>query len=387
MGLAEAGSSGVMDVAVIGCGFVADYYMATLPEHPGLRVVAAMDIVPAQVARFCAFWKVPTYHDLDSLMAGARFDMVLNLTNPDAHFEVSRYFLQAGKHVYSEKPFTLKLEDGQALVDLAERQGVRIGAAPCIHLSEAVQAMKRAIGEGAIGRPLLAYAEMDDDLVGRSTYRQWRSLSGVPWPYADEFEVGVTLEHVGYSLAPLMALFGPVRRVVSVAALLYPGKPISPGKAEGQDVSLAALEFDSGVMARLTCSNVGPRDHSLKVIGEDGVMKARDCWHYATPVTTRRYMSLRNRFMLTPWRRPVRQTPCGPRSKTRGAGAMDFARGPAEMVNALREGRPSLMPVDFALHVNEVSLAIHNTFNGAAPSDYLTRTRFNPLPPVTTPII
>jgi predicted dehydrogenase len=376
----------VMDVAIIGCGFVADYYMANLLGHPGLRVVAAMDIVPAHADRFGAFWKIPVHHDLPSLMSAAPFEMVLNLTNPDSHFEVSRYFLRAGKHVYSEKPFTLRLEDGLALVDLAAERGLRIGAAPCIHLSEAVQAMKRRIDGGGIGKPLLAYAEMDDNLVARSTYRQWRSQSGVAWPYADEFEVGVTLEHVGYSLAALMALFGPIRRIVSMASLIYPGKPISPGKAEGQDFSLAGLEFESGVTARLTCSNVGPRNHGITVIGEDGVMQARDCWRYTTPVTIRRYMKIRNRFMLTPWRGKVAQAPCGPRLKNSGAGAMDFARGPAEMVNAIREGRPSLMPVDFALHVNEASLAIHNTFNGG-PADYAMRTRFAPLPPVAAPII
>jgi predicted dehydrogenase len=376
-----------MDVAVIGCGFVADYYLATLADHPGLRVVAAMDIVPARADRFGAFWKTPVHYDLAGLMAGAPFDMVLNLTNPDAHFEVSRYFLEAGKHVYSEKPFTMRLEDGQALSALADARGVRIAAAPCNHLSEAVQAMKREIDGGRIGRPLLAYAEMDDDLVGRSTYRQWRSVSGAPWPYEDEFEVGVTLEHVGYSLAPLMAMFGPVARVTSVASLLYPGKPTLPGKAEGPDFSMACLEFESGLVARVTCTNIGPRDHSIEVIGEDGVIRAEDSWHYSTPVTSRRYMRIRNRFMLTPWRTRTRQIPCGPRSKTRGAGSMDFARGPAELANAILEGRPSLMPIDFALHVNEVSLALHDTFLKRAPAEHLTVTRFAPLAAVAAPII
>lgn len=376
-----------MNIAVVGCGFVADLYMATLAAHPGLKVVSAMDIVPAHADRFAAFWKIPVHYDTASLLAGPAFDMVLNLTNPEAHFEVSRTFLEAGKHVYSEKPFTLRVADGVALVELAERKGVRIAAAPCLHLGEAVQTMKRELEAKRIGRPLLAYAEMDDDLVARSTYRNWRGASGAPWPYEDEFEVGVTLEHVGYSLGALMALFGPVRRVVSMASLIYPGKPVGAGKSEGQDFSLAALEFHSGVTARLTTSNVGPRDHSIEVIGEDGVMRLEDCWHYATPVTRRRYMRVRNRFMLTPWKTTARQIPCGPRSKTRGAGAMDFARGPAELARAILENRPSLMPIDFALHVNEVSLAIHDGFGGGAPAEHLTATRFEPLPPVNSPII
>jgi predicted dehydrogenase len=376
-----------MDVAVIGCGFVADYYMATLAVHPGLRVVSAMDIVPAHADRFAAYWKVSAYHGMAGLMAGAPFEMVLNLTNPDAHFEVSKAFLEAGKHVYSEKPFTLRVEDGRALVALAERRGLRIAAAPCIHLAEAIQTMKREIDSGRIGRPLLTYAEMDDNLVGRSPFRQWMSASGAPWPYQDEFEVGVTLEHVGYSLGAMMALFGPVKRVVSVALLIYPGKPVHPGKTEGQDFSLAALEFEGGMTARLTTSNIGRRDHSIEVIGDDGVLRVDDCWRYSSPVSSRRYMRIRNRFMLTPWRIKAKHIACGPPARNSGAGSMDFARGPAELANAIRDDRPSLVPIDFALHVNEVSLAIHNTFLGAGPADYLTVTRFAPLPPLAAPII
>lgn len=375
-----------MDVALIGCGFVADYYMATLADHPGLRVVGAMDLVPASAARFGRHWKVPTYHSAESLLAGAPFGMVINLTNPQAHFEVSKTFLEAGKHVYSEKPFTLRLADAEALVELAAAKGVRIAAAPCLHLSEAVQAMKREIDAGRIGRPLLAYAEMDDNLVARSTFARWRSASGAPWPAEDEFEIGVTLEHVGYSLGVLLTLFGPVKRVVSFAGLIHPGKPTPSGKAEGQDFSLACLEFESGVVARLTCSNIAVRDHSITVTGEAGVLRAEDCWHYQTPVTSRRYMRIRNRDMLTPWRRRARLPPCGPKPRSSGAGSMDFARGPAELARAIEEDRPSLTPVDFALHVNEVSLAIHDTFTGG-PAEYLTRTRFAPLPPVKTPII
>jgi hypothetical protein len=98
-------------------------------------------------------------------------------------------------------------------------------------------------------------------------------------------------------------------------------------------------------------------------------------------------MRIRNRFMLTPWKRRAALVPCGPPSKTRGAGSMDFARGPAELANAIAESRPSLMPIDFALHLNEVSLAIHDTFRNGAPADYLPNTRFAPLAAVTTPIV
>jgi predicted dehydrogenase len=377
-----------MDVAIVGCGFVADYYMATLADHPGLRAVAGLDVSPQAAKRFGDHWKLPVFTDTDALLAGATFDMVLNLTNPDAHYEVSRLFLEAGKHVYSEKPFAMEFDDARALVDLAHARGLRIASAPCIHLSEAVQTMRREIEAGRIGKPLLVYAEMDDNIVAKTSFRNWRSASGAPWPYEDEFEIGVTLEHAGYSLASLMALFGPVSRVVAYAALAYPGKPVTPGKAEGADLSLAAIEFASGVVARLSCTNIAPRNHAIEIIGDKGVMRADDCWVYNTKISTRGYLQIRNRFMLTPWKRRAKHRPCGPSGRKSGAGAMDFARGPAELAHAIAENRPSLlMPDDFALHVNEVSLAIHHAFDADGPADYRPHTTFAPLPPVTRPII
>lgn len=372
-----------MNIAILGCGFVADLYMATLAAHPGLRVVAACDRVPAHAERFRRHWNVPVYTDADALIAQVDFDLVLNLTNPAAHYEESRRFLLADKHVYSEKPLAMRFDDAERLVELAERRGLSIASAPCNHLGEAAQGIARALNEGRIGQPQLAYAEMDDGYVSLAPYRSWRSVSGAPWPYADEFSVGCTLEHVGYCLTWLLLFFGPVARVVSFQSLLHPGKPVLD--KEAADYSTALLEFHSGVVARLTCSIVAPHDHRVRIVGDEGVLTAQDSWFYRTPVTYQRYLRVRNRFMLSPWRRRLRLAPTGPATPRIGAAAMDFARGPREMVLALQDGRRSRIPADFCLHANEVSLAIHH----AAPDTpaYRTRTRFEPVAPVTGPIV
>lgn len=372
-----------MNIAILGCGFVADLYMATLAAHPALRVVAACDRVPAHAQRFHQHWKVPVFTDADTLIAQADFDLVLNLTNPSEHYVESRRFLLAGKHVYSEKPLAMRLDEAEALVALAEQLGLAIASAPCNHLAEAAQGIARTLREGRIGQPQLVYAEMDDGHVPLAPYRQWRSASGAPWPYDDEFSVGCTLEHAGYCLTWLLLFFGPVARVTSFQAVLHPGKPVRAGEAA--DFSSALLEFHGGVVARLTCSLLAPHDHALRVIGDAGVLTARDTWFYRTPVHYRRYVRLRNRFMLSPWRHRVAQPATGPATPRIGAAAMDFARGPREMVLALQEGRPSRMAADFSLHANEVALAIHHA-TPDAPA-YRTRTRFAPLAPITTPLI
>ncbi|MGO3742267.1 Gfo/Idh/MocA family protein [Kerstersia sp.] len=374
-----------MKIAIVGCGFVADNYMATLQAHPTLEVVAAMDIVPAHAQRWHKQWQIPIFTDAAALLAGAEFDMVLNLTNPASHYEVSRQFLLAGKHVYSEKPMAMKLEHAKALVALAEQQGLSFTSAPCNHLAEAAQAMAQALQNGAIGQPRLTYAEMDDNFLALAPYRNWRSLSGAPWPYEDEFEVGCTLEHAGYNLTWLLLFFGPVKRVVAFSSLCHPGKPVAANAQEAADFSVAVLEFHSGMVARLTCSIVAPHDHSFRIIGDEGILYAEDCWFYRDQPYYRKYLRIRNRFMQSPLRHRVPLRATGPKTKRWGAAAMDFARGPAEMALAIAENRPSRVPADFALHFNEVSLAIHHM--QADQAVYLMTTTFDMPAPVTAPII
>jgi len=101
---------------------------------------------------------------------------------------------------------------------------------------------------------------LDDGFIPQAPYRDWRSESGAPWPYEDEFHVGCTLEHAGYYLSWLIAMFGPVRRVVAAAAETIPDKPGAGGTA---DFSVATLMFDDGPPVRLTCSITASHDHTL----------------------------------------------------------------------------------------------------------------------------
>jgi predicted dehydrogenase len=104
--------------------------------------------------------------------------MVLNLTNPQSHYEVTKHFLQYDKHVYSEKPLAQNFDDTKELVALAEARNLLLGSAPCNHLAEAAQAVQRALASNVIGTPKLAYPEMDDGFVALSPYRNWANVSG-----------------------------------------------------------------------------------------------------------------------------------------------------------------------------------------------------------------
>jgi predicted dehydrogenase len=115
-----------MQIAIVGCGFVADYYLKTLPEHPNLKLLGVMDRDRDRAAKFGTYHSVPVYESLEELLDDKRVDIVVNLTNPSSHFAVSQASLEAGKHVYSEKPLAMELSAAQELVDLAEKKGLYI---------------------------------------------------------------------------------------------------------------------------------------------------------------------------------------------------------------------------------------------------------------------
>lgn len=346
-------------LAIIGCGYVADFYMQTAKSYSHVEVVLAFDINPDHAARFSRHWKIPSVTTAAEFYDGLEVDAVLNLTNPDSHFEVSRMALEQGQNVYSEKPLAMSLEEIETLRDLALSTGLSLASAPCNHLSEAFDALRGGLEAGHIGQPLLAYAEMDDGFIAQSPYESWINPSGAPWPYEDEFEVGCTLEHAGYYLTWLIALFGSVTEVHAFTSLRYPGKPVLHGP-EAPDFSVACLTFETGMVARLTCGVVAPRDHNLKLFGDQGLMTADDCWFYDTPVGFKRWIKLRRRFMLTPWTTKVPVAPGPVELPKSGAAAMDFIRGPLEMIAADRNAASSRLPLDFCVHFNEVSLAIHS---------------------------
>jgi len=363
-----------MNIVLIGCGYVADMYMQTLPGLEGLNLLGAYDRDPARLAAFTAFHGIPAFPSLEAVLADERVGMVVNLTNPRSHHAVSLAALEAGRHVYSEKPLAMTMAEAEELAETARARGLWLAAAPCNHLSDVVAALGEEIASGRHGRALLANAEMDDGMVTGLDYANWRSLSGAPWPARDEFEVGCTMEHAGYQISPLVALFGPVRRVTAFSTLLLPGKGAELGtETSSPDLSIGVLEFDGGVVARLTNSIVAPSDRSLRVVCENAVLTMPDVWEYHTPLrVTPTGMSLAARVprkiekrlsafmpkMLFGRSRAVAHGRKVPR--TQGGHHMDFSRGIAQLAAQIERGAPGRVGPDLALHVTEVTLALQN---------------------------
>ena len=377
-------------IAIIGCGFVADFYAATLPSHPELQLIGVMDRDNTRASKFGSLHKVKVYESLQDLFDDPQVEIVVNLTNPANHFEISKASLEAGKHVYSEKPLAMTLSEAEYLVVLAERRSLILSSAPCSILGESAQALSEALRKQEVGQVRVVYAELDDGPIHQMRPDEWQSPNGTPWPWQNEFSVGCVLEHSGYHLTWLVAFFGPALSVTAYSSCLISNKhPDLTPSSSGPDFAVACIRFQSGVVARLTCSIVAPHDHSLRIIGDRGILSVDECWHTGTPVKLRRFSNLAfhaesyawvgrhwltralfgldgRKYAYSPfisWRRRLRRHD------------MDYLLGVAEVASSAREGRACRLPARLALHVNEVALAIQHA--GEAGSSIPIRSTFH----------
>ena len=367
-------------ISILGCGFVADLYLRSLQAMAGIEVVGVYDRDATRLDHFCAHWGLPKKTSLTAFLADApEGGVILNLTNPSAHYELNRACLEAGHHVYSEKPLAMELDEAKALCALATERGLLLASAPCSVLGETAQTLGYALRKGIAGTPRAIYAELDDGFVPQAAYREWLSETGAPWPYEDEFRTGCTLEHAGYYLSWLISWFGSVRTVVAASAETIPDKTGTGLMAP--DLSIATLFFETGPVTRLTCSIVAPHDHSIRIIGDSGVLRCDAAWDNSAKVTYAKRMNLRRKLVESPFPRRVKLgRATHPKVKRWGAAAMNFMLGPAEMLEALEQDRPCRLSTAFALHMTEVTLAMQNA--GETSGAQRMTTRCDPMEPM-----
>ena len=272
-----------------------------------------------------------------------------------------------------------------------------------------------AVGGGGIGKPLLVYAELDDNPIRFMEFDKVKSPTGAPWPLEEEVLEGCTHEHVGYHLMWICGLLGPAVSVTAFSSELIENKVESlPALVGTPDYSVACLSFANGAAARITCSFVAPRDHRMRVIGDEGEIVTDSYRHYQSPVYLERYSkgSLNARKFQTlranpalgrlfgiggrrlklarHWKSEAVEKDQQMRSslkqrlfewiRRREVYAQDKLLGIAEMSREIEQNLPQYLTPEFLLHINELTLLIQSAGpNGitVAPS-----TRFEPLGPI-----
>lgn len=381
-----------MNIAFLGTGFVADYYMTTLANHPELRLTGVFDRSPERLRQFAAFHGVRAYDSAEALIADPEVGIVVNLTTPESHFALSKAALEAGKHVYCEKPLAMDAGDAARLIALADEKKLTVTTAPANALSDAHALVASLLDADRIGTPRLIYAEMEDGAVFRDKWATWRSRSGAPWPGLHEFEIGCTLEHAGYALSWLVSLFGAVESLTAFSSLTFPDKgPGTEALHLGPDFSVGCLKFRSGPVARLTSGLAAPKNRALTILGDRGSIVVVDLWDdrsavHLEEISAPRRLEARigNRLeaklgTFLPGKpqagRKIRYPAAAKPAALPGyPSQIDFCRGIAEQARAIAAGRAPFFSGQRALHITELALALNNA--GTAATPFVPSSRF-----------
>lgn len=336
-------------IGVVGCGNISDVYIANAPRLGGYRVVACSDVDHDRAAAKSRQHGIPTACSFQSMLRDPAVDLILNLTPPAFHASVALAALEAGKHVYNEKPLACDLDDGHRLVEFARKQGLFVGCAPDTFLGAGYQTCRRLVDQGAIGQPVGAVGFM----MCRGP-ELWHPDPAVFYRRG----AGPLFDMGPYYISALVSLFGPVRRVAAIARVTFAEREIVSLPRRGERFAVetpttvsASLEFTSGPVATLVMS-FDIWSHSLPCIelyGSEGTISAPDPNTFGGPVKLRE-----------------RDEPAG-RDLALDEGYADNSRGigVCDLAEALATGREPRAGGELALHVLEVMHAILDSDLGA----------------------
>lgn len=373
----------MLNVGIIGCGFVADSYARTMANYHNLRPTVVCDLSAARARDLSQLLSVPYTVDISRFLSGYGVELVVNLTPPAVHADVTSQSIEAGMHVYSEKPMATDYEQAVSLLAQATRKGTRIASAPCTSLGEHAQTLWREIRGGSIGVPRLVYAEVDDGPLHRMNCQSWINTLGVHWPAKAEFELGCIWAHAAYPLSWLTSFFGPVSALSAFSGNIA-SRDDTDLNSRSPNFATAVLQFGNGIHARLTCGAYARRNHGFTVFGDEGTISVEDAWNFRCPVLLERLEDLRQKNSPNATSQiVVEQALCpGFEKRSPGANDVDFSRGVAEFADAIINERPSRLEADLAVHIIDIQEMIQSAGQGISVATLRSSfsTRPTPLP-------
>ncbi|WP_417422931.1 Gfo/Idh/MocA family protein [Hoeflea sp.] len=349
-----------LGVGLIGCGNISTSYLGLAPMFNGIEIRACADI-NADAAKARAEEYDIRAETVGGLLVAEDIDIVVNLTVPAVHYEVSAQVLDAGKHVYSEKPFVLSVEQGRDLAARAKKGDLRVGSAPDTFLGGAHQLARNLIDTGKIGRVTGGTCH-----VLSPGMEHWH-------PNPDFFFQaggGPILDLGPYYISNLVQLIGPVRRVVAMSSIPTPERKITSKPRYGEMIKVetpttvhAVLEFANGALVTLGASwDVKAHGHRpMELYGTEASLVVPDPNFFGGEVELLKGGGAAPEL-------PTWDHPLGVPNQQHDHGMMANYRavGLAEMAVAITEGRPHRCSLEFALHVVDVMTAIlHSGETGA----------------------
>jgi predicted dehydrogenase len=355
--------TGRVGVAVIGAGVISKEYLTNLTSFPDVQVHIVADMFPEVAAARAAEFGVPASGSVEDALNHPDVEIVVNLTIPAAHVEVATAAVTAGKHVWSEKPFSLDRASGAGLLEAADAAGIRLGCAPDTFLGAGLQTALRMVARGDIGVPLTALT-----LMQSPGPESWH-----PNP-AFLFQEGAgPLFDIGpYYLTTLVQTFGAITKVAGFGSTSRPTRTIGSGPKAGEvfDVTVpshvsAIVQFANGESSQSIFSFDSPlkRAGLVEVTGTEATLAFPD------PNTFTGDLLLTRRGADEP-----EVIAAVGSTATRGSGVLEMAR-------ALREGRPHRAQGAMAYHVLDAMVSISESIDtGGFVSLSSTADAAQPLP-------
>ena len=273
--LFAAAEEKIIKVAIIGCGSVSNRYIVHLQSSPLVKIVSLCDIKQDRAEAQNKKYNIgaSTYNNINALLKGNAFDLMLTLTDMQMHGALNKIALQAGKHVWSEKPLANTYAEGKALVDYAKLKGVRIWGAPAVVTSPQFEFMSKTIQEGKLGKLASAHGQYGH------TGPTWSSFFYEP--------LGGSMPDLGvYNMATLTGLLGPAKSVMAMTSIVNKEREIDEKgivKVNEEDNAHILLEHDNGVISHIMCGfnyfdpfgheAKNQTLHSIQIFGDKGNMR------------------------------------------------------------------------------------------------------------------
>ena len=328
-------------VGVIGCGVISKAYMTAMKRFAQVELKAVADMRSAPAQERGREFGVPGMR-VDELLKRDDIEIVVNLTVPLAHTDVSLAVLNAGKHVHSEKPLGVTVAEARKLMRAAEAKGVRVGCAPDTFLGGGHQTARKLIDDGAIGKPL-----------GGTAFVLTPGPEG--WHPSPEFYYqaggGPVFDMGPYYITALINLLGPVTRVTSIARRGFAERVFGAGPRKGEKFPVeilthfnALVEFEQGAIVSFHASfDVQGHSHlPIEIYGTNGSLQIPDPNFFGGSV---RLLEKGGRWVDMPL--------------THGFADGNYRiLGVADMASAIRTRRPHRASDQIALHTVEVMEAI-----------------------------
>ncbi len=335
--------AGTLNVGIIGTGNIAPAYIKGSAGFDNIKITACADILAERANAFAAEHGLIAC-SVDDMLARDDIDIVINLTIPAAHADISLQIIESGKHAYCEKPLAINRADGQRVVEAATAAGVRIGCAPDTFLGGGLQTARKAIDDGLIGKPIAATA-----VFMAHGPESWHPNPGIFYQEG----AGPLFDMGPYYLTALVHLLGPVARVSASAGMSFAERVATSEALMGQRLPVevnthiaGTLEFAGGAIANVVTSFDVWGHHlpNMEVHGEAGSMSVGDPNHFHGAI-----------HIVKGGTRDWLEMPHTHRT--------DFGRGAgvADMAAAIQAGQPHRASGKLALHVLDIMCALEES--------------------------